>query len=198
MKQFFTFQLEVPVLTRAKSMELKPVSAVPVHARAFSAIVEKGKIFYPRNELFLDLPRANKFLIEAYQDLYKGVLLITIILYSGRDKPEAIEPYKLERKITEKKFERKDSISVNITRQKSITSNHEIKDLDSIRNQPSMFAESGNHHIDALAFMKHGSSFLKYGRWGTPHYRFFQISKDNHKLIWYSDAKSPDESQSIV
>jgi len=42
---------------------------------------------------------------------------------------------------------------------------------------------------DAVAEMKRGATMLKYGRHGLPHFRRFQLSSDNTKLLWYSQKK---------
>lgn len=43
---------------------------------------------------------------------------------------------------------------------------------------------------DALAFMLTGSSMLKYGRFGYPHFRHFEVSPDCTRLMWYSSGKN--------
>ena len=41
-----------------------------------------------------------------------------------------------------------------------------------------------------------GSPFLKYGRFGYPHFRLVQLAEDNHRLIWFSKNKSIEDTQS--
>jgi hypothetical protein len=43
--------------------------------------------------------------------------------------------------------------------------------------------------INALEFMRKGTPFLKYGKRGYPHWRHFQVSRDNRRLQWYSKGK---------
>lgn len=43
--------------------------------------------------------------------------------------------------------------------------------------------------IDALKMMKSGTSFLKYGKWGAPHFRPFRLSQDNTRIVWSSKNK---------
>lgn len=49
--------------------------------------------------------------------------------------------------------------------------------------------------FDALKLMKEGTSFLKYGQWGIPHFRPFRLSQDNTKIIWSSKNKSKESTQ---
>eukprot|EP01083_Nonionella_stella_P091536 255965_1 len=56
------------------------------------------------------------------------------------------------------------------------------------------FCEGGEEsktdsEVDALAYLKRGCPMLKYGKWGYPHFRHFQISKDCSRLVWYSSGK---------
>ena len=46
----------------------------------------------------------------------------------------------------------------------------------------------------ALEKMKRGSNLLKHTRYGFPHLRQFQLSDDMKRLVWYSGAKSKDET----
>lgn len=50
------------------------------------------------------------------------------------------------------------------------------------------------HKTDAIAEMKRGTAMLKYGRHGFPHFRRFQLSRDNRRLLWYSRKKSLAET----
>jgi hypothetical protein len=50
--------------------------------------------------------------------------------------------------------------------------------------------------VDVLAYMKKGTPFLKYGTYGYPHFRQFQISDDNSKLMWFSSNKKMKDTQS--
>jgi hypothetical protein len=43
--------------------------------------------------------------------------------------------------------------------------------------------------------MHKGTPFLKYGKQGYPHFRQFQLSEDNRRLMWYSKQKSLKQSQ---
>jgi len=49
--------------------------------------------------------------------------------------------------------------------------------------------------VDCLPYLKKGTPFLKYGRFGYPHFRQIQLSKDNTKILWYSRGKSTKETQ---
>lgn len=49
--------------------------------------------------------------------------------------------------------------------------------------------------VDVLAFMKRGTPFLKYGKSGYPHFRQFQLSSDNTRIVWYSANKDTSSSQ---
>lgn len=49
--------------------------------------------------------------------------------------------------------------------------------------------------VDALSFLKKGTPFLKYGRHGFPHFRQFQLSDDNSKLVWFSKNKKMSKTQ---
>ena len=42
--------------------------------------------------------------------------------------------------------------------------------------------------------MKRGTNLLKHTRYGFPHLRQFQLSEDTKRLLWYSSAKTKDES----
>lgn len=50
-------------------------------------------------------------------------------------------------------------------------------------------------NVDVLSYMKKGTSFLKYGKRGYPHFRNFQISDDNMRLVWFSKAKKLRDTQ---
>ena len=43
---------------------------------------------------------------------------------------------------------------------------------------------SDNESKEYLSMIKQGQNFLKYGNYASPHERFFQLSKDENKLIW--------------
>lgn len=49
--------------------------------------------------------------------------------------------------------------------------------------------------IDALAKMKEGAPFLKYGKMGYPHFRQVQLSPDNLVLMWFSSSKKLANTQ---
>jgi len=49
--------------------------------------------------------------------------------------------------------------------------------------------------VDVLKFMRKGCPLLKFGSYGYPHFRHFQISTDNKKLMWYSSGKKVSDSQ---
>jgi len=51
-------------------------------------------------------------------------------------------------------------------------------------------AVKDRRHTNALYEMRRGTAMLKYGRRGFPHFRRFQISKDNSRFQWYSRKKS--------
>lgn len=48
---------------------------------------------------------------------------------------------------------------------------------------------------DAIKVMKEGTSFLKYGRMGYPHFRPFFLSEDNESIVWYSKSKNKKTTQ---
>ena len=47
---------------------------------------------------------------------------------------------------------------------------------------------SDNESKEYLSMIKQGQNFLKYGNYASPHERFFQLSKDENKLIWKSTS----------
>jgi len=49
--------------------------------------------------------------------------------------------------------------------------------------------------VDCLPYLKKGTPFLKYGRFGYPHFRQIQLSGDNTKILWFSRGKSTKETQ---
>ena len=49
--------------------------------------------------------------------------------------------------------------------------------------------------INAIEWMKQGSSMLKYGRFGYPHFRHFELSEDGQSLQWYSSSKKLQKSR---
>jgi len=49
--------------------------------------------------------------------------------------------------------------------------------------------------IDAMDWMKKGSAMLKYGRFGYPHFRHFELSRDGQFIQWYSSGKKMDKSR---
>ena len=49
--------------------------------------------------------------------------------------------------------------------------------------------------LDVLEFMHRGTAFLKYGKHGYPHFRFFQLSDDNQRLVWFSKSKKMKATQ---
>ena len=49
--------------------------------------------------------------------------------------------------------------------------------------------------INAIAWMKNGSAMLKYGRFGYPHFRHFELSEDGTHLQWYSSSKKLGKSR---
>eukprot|EP00392_Amoebophrya_sp_AT5.2_P019460 g20304.t1 len=52
-------------------------------------------------------------------------------------------------------------------------------------------------HVEAqkaIHRMKRGSNLLKHTRYGFPHLRMFQLSEDTRRLLWYSAAKSKEET----
>ena len=55
---------------------------------------------------------------------------------------------------------------------------------------PVLGAQDANSmKIDVLQYMRRGTSFLKYGKRGYPHFRQFQLSGDNMRLLWFSKSK---------
>jgi hypothetical protein len=52
----------------------------------------------------------------------------------------------------------------------------------------------GLTRINALDLMKKGAPFLKYGRFGFPHFREFQLTEDNMRIVWFSSGKSLSDS----
>jgi len=55
--------------------------------------------------------------------------------------------------------------------------------------------DSRYSQIDAMEFMRSGSAMLKYGRFGYPHFRHFELSEDGRFLLWYSAAKKLKKSR---
>jgi hypothetical protein len=55
-----------------------------------------------------------------------------------------------------------------------------------------------NMQVDVLAYMKTGTTFLKYTGNGFPHFRQVQLSFDNTKLVWFSQGKSLKERQVLL
>jgi hypothetical protein len=49
--------------------------------------------------------------------------------------------------------------------------------------------------LDVLKYMHKGTPFLKYGKRGYPHFRQFQLSSDNMRLVWYSKQKKMKTTQ---
>lgn len=49
--------------------------------------------------------------------------------------------------------------------------------------------------VDVLKFMRKGCPLLKFGSYGYPHFRQFQLSTDNKKLVWFSAGKAITDSQ---
>ncbi|CAD7939153.1 unnamed protein product [Amoebophrya sp. A25] len=52
-------------------------------------------------------------------------------------------------------------------------------------------------HVEAkkaVERMKRGANLLKHTRYGFPHLRHFQLSEDTQRLLWYSAAKSKDDT----
>jgi len=79
-----------------------------------------------------------------------------------------------------------------------------IKDTDGIvplreRSQtlPNLTPKSNEKtmQIDALEIMRKGTPFLKYGKRGYPHFRQFQLSPDNSKILWFSKQKKLRDTQ---
>jgi len=73
-------------------------------------------------------------------------------------------------------------------------------DLNEVKANSAALASQRNPRLvsvkmDCLAYMKKGTSFLKYGKFGFPHFRQFQLSPDNRKLVWYSKSKKLSETQ---
>merc|ERR1719461_394085 len=54
------------------------------------------------------------------------------------------------------------------------------------------------YSTDALVELHKGSALMKYGRRGQPKFRIFQLSKDNTRLIWFSDKKKPEDTQIAI
>ena len=52
--------------------------------------------------------------------------------------------------------------------------------------------------FDVLAYMRRGSSFLKYGRHGFPHFRFVFLDEDSSRLYWFSSGKKISKCRGIV
>jgi len=49
--------------------------------------------------------------------------------------------------------------------------------------------------VNAMEFMRTGSAMLKYGRFGYPHFRQFELSENGQFLMWYSSGKKLDKSR---
>ena len=75
-------------------------------------------------------------------------------------------------------------------------SQDEIREnLQSDKANASSRKASNREDVDALQFMKDGSSMLKYGRYGFPHFRQFELSQDGHHLLWFSSGKKLGQSR---
>lgn len=55
--------------------------------------------------------------------------------------------------------------------------------------------ESKYEEVNAMEFMRTGSAMLKYGRFGYPHFRQFELSENGQFLVWYSSGKKLDKSR---
>merc|ERR1719204_2976569 len=51
------------------------------------------------------------------------------------------------------------------------------------------------YSTDAIIELHKGSALMKYGKRGQPKFRMFQLSKNNERLIWFSDKKKPEDTQ---
>jgi len=52
-----------------------------------------------------------------------------------------------------------------------------------------------NMTVDVLPHMKRGHAFLKYGKYGYPHFRLVQLSHDNLDICWYTKHKRSKDSK---
>lgn len=77
----------------------------------------------------------------------------------------------------------------NINKKSEIT-NQKSKDVDTKEK-----SDMNTHYtINPLIYMKKGAVFLKYGEYGYPHFRQFELTNDNMKIRWFSNAKTIDKS----
>lgn len=51
--------------------------------------------------------------------------------------------------------------------------------------------------MEAIALMQKGSTLLKCGRTGKPHFRTFTLEEDFHTLNWTSPIKNPKDSSGL-
>merc|ERR1719233_1845181 len=59
-------------------------------------------------------------------------------------------------------------------------------------------ARSRKANTNALLEMRRGTSMLKHGKYGFPHFRRFQISKDHQRFQWYSRRKSLSDTSVAI
>ncbi len=75
-------------------------------------------------------------------------------------------------------------------------------DFDEVqKSNRALFANQRNPRVvrikvDVLGFMKKGTPFLKYGKFGYPHFRQFYVNESNTALVWFSASKKLSETQS--
>merc|ERR1712003_309492 len=48
---------------------------------------------------------------------------------------------------------------------------------------------------DVMETMEQGTILLKYGKYGKPKYKMFQLSADHKYLVWFSQKKSAEETR---
>ena len=49
--------------------------------------------------------------------------------------------------------------------------------------------------VNVIEFMKQGSPMLKYGKYGYPHFKYFEVNNELTHLIWYSKHKKLNQTR---
>jgi len=87
------------------------------------------------------------------------------------------------------------SISVNNETEIDSKMEDENKHVTEIENStPTTIFPFPQKKCDVLPVLKRGTSLLKKGSHGKPHFHQFNLSEDNSKLVWYSKNKTLDQS----
>jgi len=52
--------------------------------------------------------------------------------------------------------------------------------------------------VNALEYMRKGCSMLKYGRYGYPHFRYFELSMNCEEFTWYSPKQRTRNNKNFI